>query len=133
MSGNYILNITLISYINHNNWCSVCSDDELGCCDNYDTRVCTGSLRCDTYFEYCLLPLGTAITTDRIQCNPVAISTVLMNDGPIDFNQSVVLGLSNPLLLSGPSNTWTVSKIMVLELKLKILIFLSKVTIIHVD
>ena len=111
VSGNYTLNITLVSYINQNNWCSVCSDDELGCCDNYDARTCIGSNRCDTYFEYCLLPLETAITTDRIRCNPDATSTVLTDDGPIDFTQSVVLGLSNPLLLNGASTMWTVSKI----------------------
>lgn len=111
MSGNYTLNITLVSYINHNNWCSECSDDELGCCDNYDVRSCVGGNRCDTYFEYCLLPLETAITTDRIWCTPVATSTVLLDDGPIDFTQSVVLGLSNPLQLSGISNAWSVSKI----------------------
>ena len=111
MSGNYTLNITLVSYLNYNNWCSECSDDELGCCDDYDSTECTGSFRCDTYFEYCLLPVETAITRDRLQCNPVATSTVLTDDGPIDFTQSVVLGLSNPLQLSGTSNTWTVSKV----------------------
>ena len=111
VSGNYTLNITLISYINQNNYCAVCFDDNYGCCDNNDATVCTGSLRCDTYFEYCLLPLETANTrpTRRYQCSPVATSTVLTDDGPIDFSQSVVLGLSNPLLLSKTSSTWTVS------------------------
>jgi hypothetical protein len=68
-----------------------------------------GGERCDSYFIYCLRPLGTV----EVGCfNDEARATSLSNrdDGPgIDFSQSRVLGLSNPQSFSGLGDAYEVS------------------------
>ena len=113
VNGDYILSITLRSYSNQDNRCAGCRSeniDSYGCCDNWESTSCTGSRMCETYFQYCLLPLETISTArEPVHCRVIAQSTSTENGGTIDFSQSLVLGLSNPLQLSGISNAWMVS------------------------
>ena len=111
MKANYNLSITLNSYTNVNNHCIECRDDGVGCCDDFEGRRCTtpnrGS-RCETYFEYCLLPLNTVSSNGPVSCTVRARSNPGTDDSAINFAQSMVLGLSNPLVLREPSSAWNV-------------------------
>ena len=111
VGGDYILNVTIMSY-SSNGRCSQCNDESLyGCCDDWESTSCGSvgnSRRCDTYFQYCLLDSGTAFNLP-ITCNIRAQSTQATSNGAaIDFSQSTVLGLSNPLTLSGNLPTYPV-------------------------
>lgn len=117
LRAEYILNITLQSY-SSNGRCAECREEEdegNGCCDDFESRSCgtagVSSRRCDTYFLYCLLPINTNTATygrNPVPCTVIAQSESTVNDAPIDFSQSTVLGLSNPLIFSGISSTWEV-------------------------
>ena len=111
--GDYILNITMESY-SSDGLCASCRDDNFGCCDNSESRFCGtpggSSLRCETYFEYCLLSPGTSTASSQpLPCTIQATSDYTIDGAFIDFSQSTVLGLSNPLLLNGISSSWAVS------------------------
>ena len=116
MRANYNLSITVNSYTNVNNLCIECMDEGIGCCDDFESRRCTtlnrGS-RCETYFEYCLLPLNTVASGGPISCTVRARSNPATDDSAINFAQSTVLGLSNPLVFREPSSAWNVSNITV--------------------
>ena len=98
---NYTVMIRSHSFSNPSNRCSQC---QLGCCDNYNSTICTGSDRCDTMFTYCLQPFGS-----DTPCTTRADSGTAFDDRPIDFTQPTVLGLPNPLPLSGTSERWEVN------------------------
>ena len=121
MRANYNLSITLNSYTNVNNLCIDCVDQGIGCCDDFAGRRCTtpnrGS-RCDTYFEYCLLPLNTVASNGPVPCTVRARSNPATDDSAINFAQSTVLGLSNPLVLREPSSAWNVSYVCIESLRL---------------
>ena len=121
MRANYNLSITLNSYTNVNNLCIDCVDQGIGCCDDFAGRRCTtpnrGS-RCDTYFEYCLLPLNTVASNGPVSCIVRARSNPATDDSAINFAQSTVLGLSNPLVLREPSSAWNVSYVCIESLRL---------------
>ena len=111
VGGDYTLSVTMTSY-SSNGRCSECNDESrYGCCDNWESTSCGSvgsSRRCDTYFQYCLLDPGTAFSLP-ITCNIRAQSPQAnSNDAAIDFSQSTVLGLSNPLILSGDLPTYPV-------------------------
>ena len=40
--------------------------------------------------------------------NNIIMSTVNVNDGPVNFSQSIVLGLENPFQLKGPVDAYKV-------------------------
>ena len=114
VGGNYTVTITLHFYSNPQNTCSICRTHGFyGCCDYYSLREsqCTGTYRCDTSFQYCLLPLGSFSSNPPIQCsNLTGTAPQIDSAETINFPLGEVLGLSNPFLLSGISNVWTVCK-----------------------
>ena len=99
--GDYTILVHSHSFSNPSNRCAQC---QFGCCDQFGTTVCTGTDRCDTLFTYCLLPLNSTTL-----CTPQAVSGTAFDDRSIDFTQATVLGLPNPLPLSGVSERWEVS------------------------
>ena len=68
-----------------------------------------GPERCDSYFHYCLKPLGDVEFT----CCPGEFRIISQanedDESNIDFSLSTVLGLSNPQNLSGLGDTYEVS------------------------
>ena len=80
----------------------------LYCCDSLET-TCSDGDRCDSYFHYCLRPLGEV----RLGClanERRATSQSNMDDkSDIDFSLSTVLGLNNPQNLSGLGDAYEVS------------------------
>ena len=74
------------------------------CCDSnfilWTFLECTGGRRCDSYFIYCLRPLGSE--GEGCSNYQQRISTFNQDDNnPIDVTRSTVLGLENPLILRG--------------------------------
>ena len=109
----YQLRVRVHSYLNPDSRCAACtrslSEPVFGCCDNpTNTGVCSGVERCDTFFRYCLRPLGQrgveCPVNDATGRNTAVFSPdtdVLLDVG------DTVLGSDNPLIIFGPS--WTVS------------------------
>ena len=94
-------------YKNPSNGCATC---EGGCCDDFYVQTCTGQLRCDNQFFYCLRSHNTpANTTGCRGYTSTLRSTVNTDGGQIHFSQPTVLGLPNPLRLTGLNNSWQVS------------------------
>ncbi len=107
----YELRVRVHSYLNADSRCAVCTRSLVNpiysCCDNQtNTGVCSGDERCDTFFQYCLRPLGAT----GIGCpfNGTA------NTNFFSFNTDIlldigdtVLGTDNPFLYFGV--TWRVS------------------------
>ena len=118
------MEVKMLAYDNPTGGCQGCldanTDDDNGsaqmlmqsCCDALNitsTTQCTdGENRCDSYFTYCLRPYGTLEESD---CSTYENMTSAVNtdDGPLDFSQSTVLGLPNPLKLPGLKNDYKVS------------------------
>ena len=79
-----------------------------GCCDNHLVMIsyCSGSQRCDSFFVYCLSDQrgGCVFDTERT-------SEANSNDRPLNFSQNSVLGLENPIVVSGTMDSYTVSVI----------------------
>ena len=108
--GLYQVEVRVFGYDNPTGTCQGCLNDEgeHGCCDEFSTTSsCDGFLQCDSYFTYCLRPFGSeggdcsGFTRRRSNTN--------LNDGFVDFNRSTVLGLENPLILSGLTDGYRVS------------------------
>ena len=107
MNGDYILEVRTHSYSNPTNWCFGCGANQ-GCCDNFNVFECTGDLRCDNYFYYCLRTIFSSRFVNN--CDNGRFSNSSEPDGEtINFSQDVVLGLANPLPLNGLSDAWNVS------------------------
>ena len=100
VEGRYLVEVRLNGYTNPTGRCPSCQS----CCDGPVT-VCTGSRLCDSYFTYCLRPFGDArqhpVGCTRSSNEYRNISSINIDDGPLDFSQSTVLGLNNPQVLSG--------------------------------
>ena len=108
VEGRYLVEVRLNGYTNPTGRCRDCNSiTRLTCCDTLGpdtTNDCSGG-RCDSYFIYCLRPFGDA-RQPPIGCSESSneyrnISSVNMDDGPLDLTQSTVLGLDNPQVLSG--------------------------------
>ena len=85
--------------------------DPHGCCDRHNTTECSDFL-CDTYFDYCLRPLGSKEEgAGGCSYSGYVVSTSNRNDGFVNFSRSTVtvLGLDNPLILPGLTNNWNVN------------------------
>ena len=108
MSGRYSVSITLHSYSNLQHTCVRCNTY---CCDERRTGECTGSSRCDTLFSFCLVREGSFSSNPPIRCNGPSTNTDTQSnsDGTINFALGAVLGITNPFVLDGISNLWTVS------------------------
>ena len=100
-----MVEVNVESYNNPTNGCATCHG---GCCDDLNVTTCTGQLRCDNQFTYCLRSHNTSATTGG--CQGASLSSNVNTDGEdIDFSQSTVLGLPNPLTLIGLTSSWQVS------------------------
>ena len=86
-----------------------CCDNDLGLQSDCPENMVES--RCDIYFVYCLRSrLDT--TPGLVQCpdtTEAMTSDVNQNDRPLNFSQSKVLGLDNPLIFQGLTENWTVS------------------------
>lgn len=108
VDGLYQLEVTVFGYSNPTGRCETCIEDDnlRGCCDDFESTRCSGSLLCDSFFVYCLRTVGS---TGR-GCSYFGnrISNVNGDDSPLNFSQSIVLGLENPITLRGLTSTYTV-------------------------
>ena len=109
VEGLYQLEVRLYGYNNPTGRCEACSrtDGPRGCCDDFDMSMCTGSDLCDSFFNYCLQDLGS----EEIQCSyPGSRNSTFNTDDSmtIDFSESTVLGLENPLILPGLTDDYHV-------------------------
>ena len=100
MEGRYVVEVRLFGYQNPTGRCEECLNQyPKKCCDDFsrDSNCIEDGRECDSYFTYCLRP----ITTTGRGCSvyETMTSTVNTDDGPLDFSQSTVLGLPNPLQL----------------------------------
>jgi hypothetical protein len=114
VEGRYIVKVRLNGYTNPSGKCNdeICftQNGQQYCCDSYDTDICMGGDRCDSYFVYCLRPLGEVDRKGCFDNETRAKSLYNRDDGRnIDFSQSEVLGLSNPQNLSGLGDAYEVS------------------------
>ena len=92
--------------------CQTETPGELSCCDSSNI-TCSGNECCDSYFHYCLRPLGE-VGLGCYANETRAISESNQNDeSNIDFSLSTVLGLSNPQFFSGLGDTYEVSYILI--------------------
>lgn len=112
VEGLYIVQAQIHSYGNSN---QLRIDECFGnicfaaCCDGGEGGCTSGGRRCDTFFLFCLrsfsdTPIGCDSNRDIVMQ-----SDDNNNDGNIDFSQSTFLGLSNPLVFQGLTNSWNVS------------------------
>ena len=106
-----MLEVELYGYSNPTGRCRGClvrnTDQSLGgCCDQFTATSCTNELRCDSFFTFCL-------ESERGGClsGTEQRSDVNINDGFLNFSQSSVLGLENPLIISGSADPYTVSEL----------------------
>ena len=78
------------------------SSSQLHCCDtSSNTELDCSNNPCDSYFTYCLRPFSEVqLTISRCFSGQIT-SRANPNDGHLDFSQSTVLGLNNPLRLFG--------------------------------
>ena len=98
INGDYTVEVRTIGYSNPTNRLF-----RGNCCDPpiLNDTVCG---KCDSTFFYCLKSFGG--TED---CRGGQGSTLIAMDGaPLDFSQNTVLGLPNPLPLSGLTTKWKV-------------------------
>ena len=110
MQGGYELRVRAHEY---NNPTGTCQEGCLGanqthpaCCDDpsFEPQICTGFLRCDTYFVFCQRPLETP--ANNVTCPDVfnlQVSNFIDDSGRISFTEEEVamLQISNPLLFTG--------------------------------
>lgn len=110
VEGLYLLDVRLYGYSNPTGICQDCLSDmtgQRGCCDRFRTTDCA-EFQCDSFFFYCLRDLGN---DEELGCSYFGnrTSSVNIDDGSINFSQSTVLGLENPLILMGLTDAWNVS------------------------
>lgn len=109
----YVLLVHVRFYDNPTNRCEECGTGSLSqtCCDAQRQGSCAAEQDslCDNRFYYCLRELDrTDVENNPLNCQPM-FSTVNTDAAVINFDQSSVLGLANPLSLTGPMSTWEVS------------------------
>ena len=99
-----MVEVRLFGYENPTGRCEECPRESnvepRRCCDDFSrsSNCDEGDRECDSYFTYCLRPYGVGGTGCSNFDEPVT-SAVNTDDGPLDFSQSTVLGLPNPLQL----------------------------------
>ena len=107
VEGRYFLEVSVHGYSNPTGTCRDCSVDGQrvrGCCDRFRTTDCSGDLLCDSFFTYCV-GSDDGGCVDPLQQRTSAVN---INDGPVNFSQSTVLGLENPLILQGLTHAYRV-------------------------
>ena len=105
VEGLYQLEVTIFGYDNPTGRCQECGNNR-GCCDRFGSTSCSGSDRCDSYFNYCLRTLGSTERGCTYFGNQRSESNT--DDRPLNFSQNMVLGLENPTTLRGLTNTYMV-------------------------
>lgn len=103
MCGEYTVEIRLRNFSNPSD---LLANGE--CCDLNITLgdgLCALS-GCDSYFFYCLRPPGS---TEHGCPNSGQASAVNYNSAPLNYSKPRLLGLPNPLPLSGLTRQWNVS------------------------
>ena len=105
VEGLYQLEVTVFGYNNPNGRCQNCGDLR-GCCDEFDITSCFGSDRCDSFFTYCLRTIGSTGRGCSYSGNQRSDRNT--DDRPLDFSQNMVLGLENPIILQGLTETYMV-------------------------
>ena len=115
IGGRYIVEVRLFGYDNPTQRCQDCRNGQFadfGCCDDFQALNCPSGLRCDSFFFYCLRTLSSPLVRN---CSYPGsrTSTANMDDGAVDYSQSVVLGLENPLQLQGLTDAYNVSNSLV--------------------
>jgi hypothetical protein len=118
VKGLYVIQLQLLGYDNPTQQRIFCNSDRCFltfgvCCDDGGGSCGNGNRRCDTFFIYCLRPLGTNGFDCGSNSGSEIQSGVNENDAVINFSQSTVLGLSNPINLPGLTNDWNVSVLVV--------------------
>ena len=122
VEGRYIVEVRLNGYTNPSGKCNSNSDacftpnGRQTCCDGDNTNRCMDWERCDSYFVYCLIPLGE-VNNYNLGCFDNDVKTVSRSnrdDGYVDFSQSKVLDLSNPQIFPGLRDAYEVSSVTVL-------------------
>ena len=110
VEGLYQLEVTIFGYNNPTGRCQECGSHQ-ECCDAPADTRCSGRALCDSSFTYCLRGIGS---TGR-NCSYFGNRTSNSNsdDGPINFSQSRVLGLENPVILEGLTNAYMVMSLIV--------------------
>ena len=97
--GLYQVELGVFDYDNPTGRCQAFINTGRGCCDSpRDSSPCSGKRLCDSYFTYCLRPLGS----EGGDCSDYdsRVSRVNWDDGS---SRDALLGLENPLILSpGP-------------------------------
>lgn len=107
VEAKYLVEVSVFGYNNPTGRCQGCLlNGERGCCDQFNTMSCDGELQCDSFFTYCL---GNAEEGGCAAGAQRRISDANIDDEVIDFNQSIVLGLDNPLTLEGVTDRYRVS------------------------
>ena len=115
VQGLYLVQVRLNGYSNPTGKCGdyqLCrTSSGQRCCDRPTTTNC-GQF-CDSYFIYCLRPLGERRPLDSPRCfsnETRAESSPNRNDNrSLDFSQRTVLDLDNPQNLSGLGEAYQVS------------------------
>ena len=116
VEGRYIVQVRLNGYSNPTGKCGhgrfqTNTPGEFYCCDSFDT-TCSGWERCDSYFVYCLRPLGD---DNRLGCHDNETrdeSSINSDDNePINFFLSKVLDLDNPQNFPGLGDAYKVRSI----------------------
>ena len=92
--GDYIVEVRIHNYSNPNSLLA-------------DGSHCDALSFCDNVFHYCLRSISTSNSSN--ECSGGSKSNINYNDAPLNFSQSMVLGLPNPLPLRGLTTEWTVS------------------------
>lgn len=110
------MRVKVHSYDNPTNQCSgsncnftSANPEDFKCCDTRNTTNCTGGMRCDNMFTYCLQPLKMQPVINGCNDSDVMTSTPNWNGSAINFTQDMVLGLDNPFFLEGLAMEWMVS------------------------
>ena len=109
VQGRYVVQVRVNGYSNptgkcHDSRSCQSTAEATYCCDGAQCRTSdclTRGRQSDSYFIYCLRPFGTERQLGCLPNETRTTSTVNDNDGDIDFSDSIVLGLSNPLNLTG--------------------------------
>ena len=114
VQGHYNVEVRLLGYENPTQRCQGCRSFTSGvksCCDDFSRSTrCIDGRQCDSYFIYCLRPFQTEDYQQGACSNfdGKVQSAANMDDGRIDFSQSLILGLDNPFHLEGLTQNYTV-------------------------
>ena len=120
VQGLYLLEVRLNGYENRDgkcvdSRCQLWNMNMHSCCDDFRKfEDCNLSdCACDSYFIFCLRTFGTVRQEQSYNCQEnyqgTIVTSVNVDDGPINFTNKTVLGVENPFLLRGLTEDYNVS------------------------